>query len=189
MAELDSDGFITLPPGIFDPSTIKAAPRPERTRKKPDDIVFMPMTPGMAPPAAPTPPAPAAPAAPAYVETPLEMTATAARPVPRWSLRFPDGSESIVTRLVLIGRHPAASADWPGAELLAVSDSTNSVSKTHAAFEADESGLWVHDLGSTNGVWVVSGNDVTEAVAGRRVRVPAGASVELGDFIFTVAQA
>ena len=189
MAELDSDGFITLPPGIFDPSTIKAAPRPERTREKPDDVVFVPMVPGMAPPPPPPVPATPAPAAPAYVETPLEMTATAARPVPRWNLRFPGGSQSIVTRTLLIGRSPSARAEWPGAELLAVADSTNSVSKTHAAFEADESGLWVHDLASTNGVWVVSGTDVTEAVAGRRVRVPAGASVELGDFIFTVEQA
>lgn len=176
----DGDGFITLPPGIFDPSTIKAPPRVERPREK-DEIVFVPMVPGMAPPTV-APPA-------ALVETPIEMTVTSARPAVTWSLSLPDGTTHTVTRQLLIGRNPAARAEWPGAELLTVNDPTSSVSKTHAAFEIDDSGLWVRDLDSTNGVWVVSGGDVTEVVSPRRVRVPAGASVELGDFILTATEA
>ncbi len=175
------EGFITLPPGIFDPSTIKAPPRPERTKAPVDDIVFVPLVPGMAPP----PP----PVEPPIVDAPEEMTITSPRPAPRtWTLQLPDGSRVAVAKTMLIGRNPAAQAAWPEADLLAVVDPTSSVSKTHAALEVDDSGLWVHDLGSTNGVWVVSGGDVTEAVQGRRVRVPSGASVELGEFVFTALE-
>lgn len=182
MADAD-EGFITLPPGMFDPSTIKAAPRPERAKAPVEDIVFVPMVPGMAPP-----PAPVAP--PVTVEAPEEMTITSARPAPRtWTLQLPDGTRIAVAKTMLIGRNPVAQPAWPDAELCAVADPTSSVSKTHAALEVDDSGLWVHDLGSTNGVWVVSGGDVTEAAQGRRVRVPAGASVELGEFIFTAVDA
>ena len=90
--------------------------------------------------------------------------------------------------MLLVGRNPAPFDAYPGAELLAVDDSTQSVSKTHAAFEVDEQGLWVHDLNSTNGVWVVRGEEVTEAVPGRRVQVHEGSSVELGDYVLTVAR-
>lgn len=192
MAETDDDGFITLPPGIFDTSTLKAMPKPERPRTERDDVVFVPMTPGMplppvvdAPPASAAPPAPAPAPAPAATVTPPERT-TPAPPAPSWTLVLADGSEAPVIGALLLGRNPAPFAAWPQAQLLAVADTTQSVSKTHAAFEVDDSGLWVHDLNSTNGVWVVNGSDVTEAAPGRRVNVPAGASIELGDYVLTV---
>ncbi len=222
MADTDDDGFITLPPGIFDASTFKLPPKPERPAPRPE-IVFVPTTPGMppvappepaapdlapetaipaAPAAAPAPPAPPAPTAsfataPPIAEVsqetrrePLEWLGAAAAPsappAPAWTLVLADGTAAPVRGTLLLGRNPAAFDAWPGAELLAVADTTQSVSKTHAAFEADGSGLWVHDLDSTNGVWVVDGANVTEAVPGRRVRVPAGASVELGDYVLTV---
>ena len=176
MAEGD-DGFISLPPGIFDTSTLKAMPKPERPRTEQDDIVFVQATPGMpvAPPAPPAPPQQVAP------PTPTASTAPAAN----WVLVLADGGEEPVTGVVLLGRNPAPFAAWPSARLLAVVDSTQSVSKTHAAFEVDDSGLWVHDLNSTNGVWVVNGSDVTEVSPGRRVNVPSGASIELGDYVLT----
>ena len=176
------DGFITLPPGMFDPSTIKTPARVERPREKKDDIVFVPMTPGMAPVAPPAAPA-------EFVATPNELTVTSSTPAAQWALHLPDGGHVVLGRHTLIGRNPAPQAAWPEAQLLPVADPTSSVSKTHAVFEVDDSGLWVNDLASTNGVWVVSGSDVTEAMQGRRVRVPAGASVELGDYILTVSRA
>lgn len=189
MVDTDDDGFITLPPGIFDPSTLKAMPKPERPRTEREDIVFVPMTPGMpmppvvdAPPASAAPPAPAAPAATVTPPAP----ATPAAPAPVWKLVLADGSEAPVHGALLLGRNPAPFPSWPHAQLLAVADTTQSVSKTHAAFEVDDSGLWVHDLNSTNGVWVVNGSDVTEASPGRRVNVPASASIELGDYVLTV---
>jgi hypothetical protein len=193
MADTDDDGFITLPPGIFDTSTLKAMPKPQRPRKEADDIVFVQVTPGMPVPpvaepapaiiAAPAPPTapPSAPARPVTAPAPQASAAAAAT----WRLVLADGSEVPVRGVVLLGRNPAAFDAWPGAQLLAVADTTQSVSKTHAAFEVDDSGLWVHDLNSTNGVWVVNGSDVTEVAPGRRVNVPAGASIELGDYVLT----
>jgi len=129
-----------------------------------------------------TPPAAAAPP-PAATASGVPVAPTPA-PVPAgWRLVLADGSEASVERALIIGRNPVAFDQWPGAVLLPVVDTTQSVSKTHAAFEVDDSGLWVHDLNSTNGVWVVHGEDVTEAAPGRRVRVPEGSSVELGDYV------
>lgn len=192
MADTDDDGFITLPPGIFDTSTLKAMPRPERPRTDRDDIVFVEATPGMpvaSPAAAPDPVVIAAPAvtsaAPPAAPVPVTPPA-AASTATSWTLVLADGSEAPVRGVLLLGRNPAPFSAWPNAQLLAVVDTTQSVSKTHAAFEVDDSGLWVHDLGSTNGVWVVRGSDATEVAPGRRVNVPAGASIELGDYVLTV---
>ena len=80
----------------------------------------------------------------------------------------------------------AASAIWPEATLLQVDDLTKSVSKTHALLEIDGGVLWVHDVHSTNGVYVVVGDDVVEVVPGTRVAVPAGADLELGEFVTRV---
>jgi pSer/pThr/pTyr-binding forkhead associated (FHA) protein len=96
-----------------------------------------------------------------------------------------DGSEMPVRGVLLLGRNPAPFAAWPDAQLLAVADTTQTVSKTHAAFEVDDSGLWVHDLNSTNGVWVVRGEDVTEVAPGRRVNVRSGSTIELGDYVLS----
>ncbi|MCS0500355.1 FHA domain-containing protein [Protaetiibacter mangrovi] len=204
----DDDGFITLPPGLIDPNTLKAAPKPERRRAESDEVVFLPAAPGVPVPTAapdvepepvsvetrrelpdrdeaqperaPQPEPRHAEPAPETAETPVVA------PVAQWRLVLADGREVPVARSLLIGRNPAPFDAWPGAELLAVVDGTHSVSKTHAAFEVDDSGIWVHDLGSTNGVWVVHGDDVTESAPGRRVRIPEGATVEFGDYVLTV---
>jgi hypothetical protein len=211
MADSDDDGFIGMPPGIFDSGTFKLPPKPERTRVERDEIVFVPVAPGMPlpelepdpeadpvaeadlVPEAPTPGEEAAPAPVSY-ETQRAVPDPADSPyaapvVPAatgWVLTLADGSEAAVGATLLIGRNPAPFDAWPGAVLLPVEDPTHSVSKTHAAFELDESGLWVHDLGSTNGVWVVRGEDVTEVAPGRRVAVKSGSSIELGDYVLTV---
>jgi hypothetical protein len=200
MASTDDDGFITLPPGIFDTSTLKSAPKVERPRVERDEIVFVPVAPGM-PPALPqadepvsdeTQRAPLDSAEPAPVTAEVAVVsppepASASAPV-LWRIVLPEGREASVATVLLVGRNPAPFDAYPGAELLPVDDSTQSVSKTHAAFEVDEQGLWVHDLNSTNGVWVVHGEEVTEAVPGRRVQVLDGSSVELGDYVLEVAR-
>lgn len=223
MADED-DGFIGMPPGIFDSGTFKLPPKAERPRApENEDIVFVQAAPGVpvavppvppavvdpgdaawaapvshetqraipdpadAPEAAPapadfTPPAAQPPAAQPPAETPVPTAPPAPAPT-GWRLVLADGAQVPVERALIVGRNPAAFEQWPGAALLAVADTTQSVSKTHAAFEVDDSGLWVHDLNSTNGVWVVHGEDVTEVAPGRRVNVPAGSSVELGDYV------
>ncbi|WP_229671342.1 FHA domain-containing protein [Salinibacterium xinjiangense] len=66
-------------------------------------------------------------------------------------------------------------------------DPAKSVSKTHAMLEVDADGLWVLDLDSTNGVWVVpAGEGAIEVEPGQRVAVPAGADLELGDLVIQV---
>jgi hypothetical protein len=218
VADTDDDGFIGMPPGIFDSGTFKLPPKTERPRVEREEIVFVPTVPGMPLPIEPEPaPEPeSAPErtsasdpepvshetrralpdpydAPLVAEHPPAGPAepapvTAPTPVPRWLIQLPEGGETAVGSVLLVGRNPAAFDAYPGAELLSVDDSTQSVSKTHAAFEVDEQGLWVHDLNSTNGVWVVRGDEVTEAVPGRRVQVHEGSSVELGDYVLTVAR-
>lgn len=209
MADTDDDGFITLPPGIFDTSTFKSPPKVERPRAERDEIVFVPVVPGMPPvvPAAEPEPvvapaveplteavsyetqrAPLDSAEPAPVTAEVPVVPTVAPEAASWRIVLPEGREAAVGTVLLVGRNPAPFDAYPGAELLAVDDSTQSVSKTHAAFEVDEQGLWVHDLNSTNGVWVVRGEEVTEAVPGRRVQVHEGSSVELGDYVLAVAR-
>ncbi|QNO38148.1 FHA domain-containing protein [Protaetiibacter sp. SSC-01] len=205
MADED-DGFIGMPPGIFDSGTFKLPPKAERPRTpEREEIVFVPTVPGMPVPAPAEPevshetqraiPDPTdSPYAAPVVPPPSAASAPPAPPAPAppapapagWRLVLADGSEMPVNRSVIIGRNPADFEAWPGAVLLPVDDTTQSVSKTHAVFEVDDSGLWVHDLNSTNGVWVVHGEDVTEVAPGRRVNVPTGSSVELGDYVLSV---
>ena len=81
----------------------------------------------------------------------------------------------------------AVSADHPQASVLAVDDAAKAVSKTHALLELDGGVLWVSDLDSTNGVWVVpAGEDAREVLPGTRAEVPAGADLQLGDLVIQV---
>ncbi len=160
MGNDENDGFIGLPPGMVDSGTFRTPARTERPRAEKPDVVFVPTVPGM----------------------PIDAPAVEQN----WVLTLPDGSTETVSGAVVIGRNPEAPAHWPTARPLAVADTTKSVSKTHALVELDGSGLWVHDLDSTNGVWVVVGDDATDVAPGRRAGVPVGASIELGDFVIRV---
>ena len=51
----------------------------------------------------------------------------------------------------------------------------------------DDAGLWVSDLDSTNGVWVVPADgEAIEVVPGTRTAIPVGADLELGDFVIQI---
>jgi FHA domain len=105
----------------------------------------------------------------------------------RWRLVLPDGQKIVVTKTTLVGRNPGSNSRFPGAKLESVSDPAKSVSKTHAVLQADSEGLWITDLGSTNGV-IVTQPDGTELDLGpeERTRVETGAAIDLGDFIMRV---
>lgn len=184
----DDDGFIGLPPGILDSGTFKTPPRTERRTEGKDEVVFLPTVPG-----APVPVPDVSPPEP-ELETRRELDdefmppALGRHALVGWALELPDGSRATVETALLVGRNPSHLDGWEGAALLAVNDTTQSVSKTHAVFEVDDSGLWVHDLSSTNGVWVVVGEDATEVAPGRRAGVPHGSTVELGDFVVRVSR-
>src|SRR5690348_5298395 len=158
MADTDDDGFIGLPPGIFESGTFKLPPKTERPRVEREEIVFVQAAPGVTPviPDA----APATEEEPVSYETqrePFESASvesasvpvdapqepapvTAPAPVISWRILLPEGRDAVVQTVLLVGRNPAPFDAYPGAELLPVEDSTQSVSKTHAAFEVDEQG-------------------------------------------------
>jgi hypothetical protein len=172
-ASPDPQAFITLPPGVFDSGTYRVPnPRvvPPRTHQS-DDIVFFPSAPGV-------------PAAPGVA--PVEQQPAAS--IPQWRLVLPGGiGAKAVDGAVFIGRNPARRPEWPNAELLPLVDPAKSLSKTHALVELEQNVLWVHDLDSTNGVFIVTDNgDATEVVPGSRAAVPAGSDLELGDYVIRV---
>jgi hypothetical protein len=105
----------------------------------------------------------------------------------RWRLVLPDGRAIVVTKTTLIGRNPGSTARFPGAKLEKVEDPAKSVSKTHAVLESDSAGLWITDLGSTNGV-ILTQPDGTELdlEAEERTLALAGADIDLGDFVLRV---
>jgi len=106
-------------------------------------------------------------------------------------LELPDGQRhSLSAGAALIGRTASADARWPGASLISVVDSSKTVSKTHAVFEADAAGLWVTDLHSSNGVLIeLSGGLEADVEPGARTAVLAGSTVLLGDFAISVDKA
>lgn len=112
------------------------------------------------PPPPPPPQSELSPAhAPAVDEENLDLTTT--RPVGLISpqafwLSTPDGSLRAITGPVVIGRNPRAFTSYPGAELWALGNGAESVSKSHAVVEPTAAGLKVTDLKSTNGTSITT---------------------------------
>jgi hypothetical protein len=179
---VSDDGFIGLPPGMLPPipdvnsGTVRRE-RPDRSNSGSgsSEIVFFPAVPGMPVPQAAAPDDDGA-------------TRVVERPT-TWRLAVPGHGAVEVRGVLFIGRNPTAPAGHAGGELLAVNDESRSLSKTHAMLEVADGALWVHDLGSTNGVWVVrEGDDATKVVPGQRAEVPAGSELELGDLVIGVGR-
>jgi len=178
------EDFIALPPGVeappIDSGTYKReTPRPARDVPEPDDdIVFFPVVPG---------PAPAVSTSASAVDdsTTMMPTRTAAKV---WRLVLPGGDQVVpVTGAIYLGRDPRDTMGRPDASLLPAQDPARSLSKTHALIEVDAGKLWVHDLNSTNGVFVAApGVEAIEVVPGTREAVPNGADLELGEYIIQV---
>ena len=85
----------------------------------------------------------------------------------------------------LIGRaprpEPAESVDL----LLTVADPSRSISKVHLEFGQDNGDFWVQDRYSANGTSVFAPDGAeNRCQPGRRVRVPRGSRVCLGDQFF-----
>jgi hypothetical protein len=180
----EPEEFITLPPGIADSATHRVASMrivPLASPAVGEEIVFFPVVPG--PPAVVPLPAPAA-----HEEFVDETRASIPRQVSgaAWNIVLPTGQTVPIASAVIIGRDPVANSSWPAAALLPALDPAKSLSKTHAMLEIDGDILWVHDLNSTNGVFVAApGLGVVKVDPGTRSMVPDGAEVELGEFILT----
>ena len=187
----DDDGFITPPPGLINPdSGTHRRARPERTVRIPnDEIVFVPAAPGVPLALPQDEPGPVEPDAFMPPGASTEMQATV--PIPSaWRLVIPGVAEPVLvdaTAPLFLGRAPVAPPDRPGAQVLAVPDPEKSISKTHAMLELELGELRVHDLHSTNGVWVVpAGGEAIEVEPGEPVVIPPGAELELGDVVIQV---
>lgn len=105
-----------------------------------------------------------------------------------WRLALPDGKELLLERTALVGRDPSWGSRWPDAVLLTLDDSARSISKTHAALEITPSGqLHVHDLNSTNGVFLQHpGAEEIVVVPGTPELVEPGSVLGFGEFAVTV---
>ena len=145
-----------------------------------------PPAPAYAPPtyAPPPPPLVQAPKAPVASAAPTAPPPpTFAAPVPRWSLALENGLTVPVTGAVYLGRNPSAGAEHPAAATLTIDDPRKSISKTHALLVVDGDGAWLTDLHSTNGcaVLAIDGSE-TVLTPGVALAVPAGATIELGEY-------
>ena len=152
-------------------------------------------------PVNPAPPSPAAtPAAPA-VATPAPAVATAApavavadAPGPRrrgrmvgLALRLDTGETIPVTAPILLGRDPDVAAH-PGAQAVPLTDTTRTLSKTHALIQPVAGGLEIIDRRSTNGCGVIRGGIETELASGGSATVAEGDAIRLGDRTADVVQ-
>lgn len=96
-----------------------------------------------------------------------------------WKLVDIDGSVFPLSPHNILGRKPARRDST--AQLIALSDADRVLSRTHAALDVDDDGLWVTDLGSTNGTDIVAESGAfDECLPHQRTAIPAGHSLNLG---------
>lgn len=108
----------------------------------------------------------------------LDRTVVARRKRIPWALVPPSGATvDLTSSVVILGRRPAPDADHPDAQLIAISDETRTVSKTHARLELRGDTWFVTDLDSTNGVLFAT-------LMGTEVEAPPGERIEAGERFF-----
>ena len=162
-----------------EPTPVVAAAESTHVAPAPEPVEHAPVAPEPAAPAVVAPPAAAVPA---------DSVHPAPAPVPVWRLVLPHGDAPVdIAGAVVIGRGPAVIPEYASAQLVKATDPSRSISKTHALLGIDGTGLWVADLGSTNGTFVITpkGGDV-RVQPGAPVYVPAGSDIELGQYVIQV---
>jgi hypothetical protein len=165
---------IGMPPGMdvhLDtvPSTDVSAPIPVA---KPE---FGPAPTPFGRPPLPVPGAPAAPEPPA---------APGANP----RLVLPDGAVLPLAQGLIVGRDPQHQDGYGVSALAPLHDVERSVSKTHAVLGVSEGRVWVIDLNSTNGTFLVAA-DGTTTPCPPEVATPLvpGADIRFGEYRVRVA--
>ncbi|WP_066466149.1 FHA domain-containing protein [Sanguibacter suarezii] len=95
---------------------------------------------------------------------------------------FSDGQIVDLVETILIGRNPSTSGHAVTGAAIRIQDRHRSISRSHFALGVDAQGVWVHDLGSTNGTRLsVDGGLPEKIVPGAPVRCPDGSVVFFGD--------
>lgn len=108
----------------------------------------------------------------------LDRTVVTRRKRIPWALVPPSGGPvDLTSPVVILGRRPAPDAAYPDAQLVAISDETRTVSKTHARLELRGDTWYVTDLHSTNGVLFAT-------LMGTEVEAPPGEEIEAGERFF-----
>lgn len=104
-----------------------------------------------------------------------------------WELRFTTGEVVTVSGSGLVGRRPMPQPGERFAHLVQIVDRGLSVSKTHIEFGEHEGQLWIADRFSSNGTVVRRpGEEGVRCEPGRRMLVPRGSRVDIGEQSFTV---
>lgn len=105
-----------------------------------------------------------------------------------WELLFDDATRLTVTSFGLIGRAPQQLQGRAIAQLVPLQDPERMLSKLHLAFGADEYGVWIEDLGSSNGTEVLQPGELQarRLDSGEVVRLGEGAGVQIGGRGFRV---
>lgn len=103
----------------------------------------------------------------------LDETVIVRRKRTDWTLLPPTGDPvALASEVVILGRRPTPDPQFPGAQLVSISDGT--VSKTHARLQLRDDRWYVTDLDSTNGVLFAT-------VMGTEVEATPGVEIEAGD--------
>ncbi|MFK4838019.1 DUF5684 domain-containing protein [Microbacterium sp. ZW T2_14] len=103
----------------------------------------------------------------------LDETVIVRRKRTDWTLLPPTGDPvALASDVVILGRRPTSDPQFPGAQLVSISDGT--VSKTHARLQLRDDRWYVTDLDSTNGVLFAT-------VMGTEVEATPGVEIEAGD--------
>jgi hypothetical protein len=112
------------------------------------------------------------------------------RTVLRRVVEFDTGERATIGTLVLVGRRPAAGVGERVTRLVAITDPSRSVSKTHLAMGEDDHGVWVADRHSTNGTTVVPPTGrLRPCPPGERIYLAPGSRVMFGERSFAVREA
>ncbi|MCL2482089.1 MAG: hypothetical protein FWF43_01465 [Propionibacteriaceae bacterium] len=111
-------------------------------------------------------------------------------PAHHWLLRFDTGQTFLLSNTAVVGRSPSANPQYPGAALVRVEDASRTVSSSHLAVGGTDLGIWIVDLGSTNGSAVISKMGQEKVVSAKtRTSVESGGRVRLGDRVMRVEEA
>mgnify|MGYP001170994038 CR=1 FL=1 len=93
-----------------------------------------------------------------------------------------DGTPLSLDPPTVLGRNPQAPASYPAALILPVADPSMETSKTHLIVGAENSGAWVIDLHSANGVYISAPgiSDPERLIPGERRVLTSGATIRFG---------
>jgi len=102
-----------------------------------------------------------------------------------FDLQFSTGEGALVSGSGLLGRRPLPQPSEVFDQLIQISDSGMSVSKSHLEFGQEDGEFWVSDRFSGNGTIILRpGESAVRCEPGRRYRVPRGTRVEIADQFF-----